>query len=1130
MKRFTGALQGKGSFKQQIILVFVLGFFLLVAAFIAYMARIESNNLYQESDRAASGLAQSLSVSSRSWVLANDVAGMQEIIHSFRAYPELRYAMLLSRTGRVLAHSDPEKVGLFLTDATSQRLIQLPAGRQLLVNNAAMIDIAVPIQIDQRHVGWARVALGRDQIVADIRDMVRQSVIFVLLASTLAFLAALVIANRLGARIGTLVRVAEGVRAGNFDERAVVAERRDEVTRLADSFNRMLDTLAENEKALRAASQKVAELSQRNRMILDSAGEGIYGLDSEGVCTFANPATAQMLGFSVEELVGRDSHALFHHTRPDGQPYPQHECPVQQARKDGMTHRGTDLYWRKDGSRFEVEFVSTPIIEAGEPTGAVVVFHDLSELKRTEMALRESEQFLNSVVDHVPAMLFIKEAENLGFVRLNKSGEALLGYSQADLAGKNDYDFFPKEEADQFVGKDRAIIKSGQLLDIPEEQITTRHLGLRYLHTKKIPIHSDDGKPLYLLGISEDITERKLADEQLHRSRKSLAEAQRIARLGNWELDLTTNVLDWSDEIYRIFEIDPEKFSPSYEAFLDAIHPDDRERVNQAYTESVRSRVPYDIEHRLLMKDGRIKFVNEKCETYYDGDGKPLRSIGTVHDITELKLKEEELRRYKDHLEEEVQQRTADLVLARNAAEAANKAKSVFLANMSHELRTPLNAILGFSNLMRKDPELEMKQRQNLDIINRSGEHLLTLINDVLDMAKIESGRVQLEEVPFDLGSLVRDVTDMMQIRAQEKGLRLLIDQTSRFPRYIVGDEARLRQVLINLLGNAVKFTAEGGVTVRLGTKHNNLAHLLIEVEDSGPGIAPEDQARVFEPFVQLGEQGVNKGTGLGLTITRQFVQLMGGSLGLESTLGKGSIFRVELPLKQAAESDIVKPDTAQKGEVSGLAPGQSEYRILIVEDQRDNQLLLARLLESAGFKFKVAENGQQSVQMFQEWRPHFIWMDRRMPVMDGLEATRQIRKLPGGKEVKIVAVTASAFQEQRAELIEAGMDDFVRKPYRSNEIYETLQKHLGVRYVYEGMPEPEGEALGLTSEQLAKLPQALLDEIRDALESLESTRIASALQKVAPYDEALQKSLSGLVENFDYPAILKALQTCQHA
>ena len=496
-------------------------------------------------------------------------------------------------------------------------------------------------------------------------------------------------------------------------------------------------------------------------------------------------------------------------------------------------------------------------------------------------------------------------------------------------------------------------------------------------------------------------------------------------------------------------------------------------------------------------------------------------------EIGERKRAEEELRRYKDHLEEEVQQRTADLVLARNAAEAANRAKSVFLASMSHELRTPLNAILGFSSMMRKDALLPEEQRENLDIINRSGEHLLTLINDVLEMAKIEAGRVQLESSPFDLGGLVRDVTDMMHVRAQEKGLQLLVDQSSEFPRYIKGDEARLRQVLINLVGNAVKFTDQGGVTVRLGVRpHAMQQRLLIEVEDSGIGIKAEDQQRIFEPFMQVGKAATQKGTGLGLTITRQFVQLMGGTIGVESTPGTGSTFRVELPVDKVDAADVIKPESAGRGEIVGLVPGQPEYRILIVEDQLENQLLLARLMKSVGFEVKVAENGKRALALFQSWRPHLIWMDRRMPVMDGLEATRRIRELPGGREVKIVAVTASAFMEQRNEMLNAGMDDFVRKPYRFNEIYECLAKQLGVQYTYAGMREAEEAAeVKLTREMLEVLPPGLRSELRDALESLEGERIAAVIRQAAAHDSKLSRTLSRLADNFDYPAILSALE-----
>jgi signal transduction histidine kinase/ABC-type amino acid transport substrate-binding protein/CheY-like chemotaxis protein len=525
---------------------------------------------------------------------------------------------------------------------------------------------------------------------------------------------------------------------------------------------------------------------------------------------------------------------------------------------------------------------------------------------------------------------------------------------------------------------------------------------------------------------------------------------------------------------------------------------------------------------RTLAGENRMVTVHVAvCPGYEASLAKVLVSLV---DITERKHAEQELHRYKDELEETVQRRTAELMLARDAAEAANKAKSAFLANMSHELRTPLNAILGFSNLIRRSPQLPADLRENIEIINRSGEHLLTLINDILEIAKIEAGRVQLEVAPFDLGGMVRDVVDMMRLRANEKGLDLRIDQSSEFPRYIKGDEARLRQILINLVGNAVKFTMAGGVVVRLGVRKNDKLHLLVEVEDSGPGIGEEDQKRLFKPFIQLAEGGDQRGTGLGLAITRQYVALMKGTISVHSELGMGSVFRVDLPVERVEALSVAELTVATQGEVVGLAVGQPQYRVLIAEDQHENQLLLSWLMSDIGIEAKTADNGEQCVRIFGEWRPDLIWMDGRMPVMDGEEATRRIRNLPGGDKVKIVAVTASAFKEEQQAMLNAGMDDFVRKPYRPDEIYDCLARQLNVKYRY-ALEHPVVSAPSpLTAAMLMKLPDPLRQELKAEIMSLDDARIAEILDKVSAIDAELARTLSNLTAYFDYPAILKAI------
>ncbi len=743
---------------------------------------------------------------------------------------------------------------------------------------------------------------------------------------------------------------------------------------------------------------------------------------------------------------------------------------------------------------------------------------------------------------------------------INPYFEQLSGYTLAEVQGKDWFSIFiPERDKRHIRHKFQQAVQADPTRGYANP-ILTRDGRERIIEWNDQIIKGVEAQPDLMLAVGVDVTEREQQAAQLRQSEMRLNEAQHIARVGSWELDLRTDTLFWTDEIFELFGLCPHQFVPSYTAFLDAIHPDDCAMVNAAYTASLRQRTPYVITYRLALRSGRVRWVEERCDTVFADDGTPLISRGTIQDITDRHAMEQQLRQWNETLEQHVAERTAALsrqnernrallratpdgfvavnvggriqdvnpafaalldcseaelrgmnfidldvsdgpatmadrirsiisqghvrfetrlrkksgalvnveitttlveldgesmvygfarditerkqaeqtiLTARDEAQRANTAKSEFLSRMSHELRTPLNAILGFGQLLQLENNIPETQQQHVREIMQAGQHLLQLVNDILDLARVESGKLALERKELSVLELVDACVAQVKPAADLNGIEIRVQRP--FYASVWGDELRLKQVLFNLLSNAIKYNQDNG---QISIHFTSLPDVVrITVTDTGIGIPQDQLPRLFQPFERLvsAYQAI-EGTGIGLALAKQLVEAMNGRIGVSSILHNGSSFWIELPCCQP------QPMSLPAERLSVPVPAttaDARFVVLYIEDNPANLRLVRKLVEKrSDIDFISASNGESGLELMQQLQPNLILLDINLPGMDGYAVFEKMSRDNLTRHIPVVAVSANAMPKDVALAKASGFSDYLTKPINIAEFFMLLDRY----------------------------------------------------------------------------------------
>ncbi|APG26559.1 hypothetical protein A7E78_00995 [Syntrophotalea acetylenivorans] len=857
----------------------------------------------------------------------------------------------------------------------------------------------------------------------------------------------------------------------------------------------------------------------------NALAEGVYVTDEEGVIERINPAACKILGFSEQELIGKIAHDLFH-CHSDNAFISKDDCPFFLTVSQGQHYQSEESFRHRSGSILTVELASRPIWVEDQFHGTVTAFHDITARKVTEERLKQSEETarkLSTAVEQSPTAIIITDLEGI-IEYANPQFLQMTGYRENEVIGQSSRLLKSGYMPHGFYKDLWRIISAGQTWK--GEMLNRRKNGELYWELDAIsPIRDSFNCITHYIATKVDISDRKRMEE-------TLRENEKIQRTLMERLPIPLVIIDAASRI------------------IESVNPAAAQLIGSAEEQIIGNRChnflcPAQEDSCPILDQNQTVDSSEKLLIQHDGVQIPI--LKTVRKVT-IKGKEkliECLVDIRDRLEAEESLRianrqwkeaTAKAEHLAEAADAANMAKSTFLASMSHEIRTPLNAILGYSQLLQKDPDLQPAQREQIQTINRSGDHLLELINDILEISRIEAGHVAIHPAPLDFRQMMADLASMFKLSCQQKSLQFEMTLEQELPQYLKADRAKIRQVLINLLSNAVKFTEQGHISLQAKGSTTDQTNwvITIDISDSGRGIDPSEQDKLFEAFEQTSSGKTSgMGSGLGLSISRAYAEQLGGELRLEeSSAGSGSRFRFTFTAQECAGDELQLAPSNNLCHISTIAPQYLPIRALVVDDDTNSRNMLCQTLSEIGFSVEAVACGEEAIEHVLTSQIDLVLMDVQMTGMDGYQTTRRLRSLPNHSETKVMIVTAGGLinDDLPRQTIAAGANDFITKPFKTTELYTKIKTLCNIEYLYRPKMKnrlPSGDHPP-TSEAVRDLPEHLIAALKQAVEHGDMIRFSELLEELETSNDALRDYLSTLADRYEYEKLLDFLEGCR--